>query len=71
MIARAAQAGQGWCPVSKVVRALPQAHVNGTALHQASHIPGSGGFLPIFLPEEAAQGVGELFLLVTVARWSR
>jgi len=28
---------------------------NGTALHQASHIPGSGGFLPIFLPKEAAQ----------------
>jgi len=28
---------------------------NGTALHQASQIPGSGGFLPIFLPKEATQ----------------
>jgi hypothetical protein len=32
----------GLMPISKAVRALPQAHVNGTALHQASHIPGSG-----------------------------
>jgi hypothetical protein len=28
---------------------------NGTMLHQASQIPGTGGFLPIFLPKEAAQ----------------
>ena len=26
---------------------------NGTALHQASQIPGSGDFLPIFPPKEA------------------
>jgi hypothetical protein len=49
------QSRPGLMPVSKVVRALPQTHVNGTALHQASHIPGSRGFLPIFLPEEATQ----------------
>ena len=28
---------------------------NGTTLHQSPQIPGSGGFLPRFLPEEAAQ----------------
>jgi hypothetical protein len=53
IIDRATKADQGLCPISKAVRALPQTHVNGTALHQASQIPGSGGFLPIFLPKEA------------------
>jgi hypothetical protein len=55
MIDQATKAGGGLMPISKAVRALPQTHVNGTALHQASHIPGRGSFLPIFLPEEAAQ----------------
>ena len=49
------QSRPGLMPVSKAVCALLRTHVNGTALHQASHIPGSGGFLPIFLPEEATQ----------------
>jgi hypothetical protein len=39
-------------PISKAVHALPQTQ-NGTALHEASQIPGSGGSLPIFLPKEA------------------
>jgi len=32
-----------------------QGSQNGTALHQNSRIPGSGGFLPKFLPEQAVQ----------------
>jgi hypothetical protein len=35
--------------------ARQQGSQNGTTLHQLPQIPGSGGFLPVFLPEEAAQ----------------
>jgi hypothetical protein len=37
-------------PISKAVRAAADSQ-NGTALHQASQIPGSGGFRPIFYPK--------------------
>ena len=55
MIDRAAKADQGLMPRQKGGTRAAADSQNGTALHQASQIPGSGGFLPIFLPKEATQ----------------
>jgi hypothetical protein len=41
--------------IAAVNTARQQRSQNGTTLHQLPQIPGSGGFLPIFLPEETAQ----------------
>jgi hypothetical protein len=53
MIDWATKAGQGLMPHQQGgTRGAADAQ-NGTALHQASQIPGGGGFLLIFLPKEA------------------
>jgi hypothetical protein len=53
MIDWTTKVGQGLMPHQKGGTGASADSQNGTALHQASRIPGSGGFLPIFLPKEA------------------
>jgi hypothetical protein len=53
MIDWTTKADQGLMPHQQGRRRAAADSQNGTALHQASQIPGSGGFLPIFLPKEA------------------
>ena len=55
MIDRAAKADQGLMPRQKGGTRAAADSQNGIALQQASQIPGSGGFLPIFPPKEATR----------------
>jgi hypothetical protein len=55
MIDRATKADQGLLPHQQGGSRAVAEPQNGTALHQASQIPVSGDFLPIFLPKEATQ----------------
>ena len=55
MIDRATKADRGLMPHQQGGSRAVAEPQNGTALHQASQIPVSGDFLPIFLPKEATQ----------------
>jgi hypothetical protein len=55
MIDRATKAGQWLMPHQQGGTRTVADSQNGTALHQASQIPGGGDFLPIFLPKEATR----------------
>ncbi len=54
MTGQATEADKGLMPIGKAVHAAADVQ-NGTALHQPSQIPGSGGLLSSFLPKEAVQ----------------
>jgi hypothetical protein len=70
MIDWTTKAGQGLMPRQQGGTRAAADSQNGTALHQASQIPGHGDFLPIFLPKEATQRSRGAFLLVKVPSWS-